>query len=319
MIEMGMGLAVGMILAGLVALYLGAEGLVKGASAFALRLGITPLVVGLTVVAFGTSAPELLVCLIGTDGLSVGNILGSNVANLALILGAASLIRPIEVKSRAVRRDIPIMLAATALFMVLAMDGTLSRIDGGILLFAMALYLGYTFIEARRDMDQMQEIIGDELEDIDPNKHSSIIDWLLIAGGIVGLAIGAKFMVDGSIFVAREFGISDLVIGISIVALGTSLPELATSLVAAFRDEIDISVGNVIGSNIFNLLLVMGVVASIGALVVEEDAIAIDMWVMAGVSIGIWPLLRTGHILDRKEGAVLLVVYLIYVVSLFLR
>lgn len=309
----------GLVLAGLVALYFGAEGLVKGASAFALRLGITPLVVGLTVVAFGTSAPELLVCLIGTDGISVGNILGSNVANLALILGAAAMIRPIEVRSRAVRRDIPIMLAATVLFIIVAIDGLLSRLDGAILLGAMAVYLGYTFIEARRDMEQMREIVGDELDEIDPQAHSSLMDWAFIAAGIVGLALGAKWMVDGSIYIAEYLGITELVIGITIVAFGTSLPELATSLVAAYRDEVDISVGNVIGSNIFNLLLVMGIVASLGVIVVEADALSIDVWVMLAISVLIWPLLRTGHVLDRREGAVLLAIYLGYVISLFLR
>lgn len=309
----------GMVVAGLVALYLGAEGLVKGASSSALRLGITPLVIGLTVVSFGTSAPELLVGLLGTDDIAVGNILGSNVANLALILGSASLIRPIAIKSRAVRRDMPVMVAATVLFMILISDGVLSRIDGAILLAAMAMYLGYTFFEARRDMATYQDLWGDEVDEEQPEKRSWFVDGFFVAVGIAGLALGAKLMVDGSIVIAAHYGISELVIGITIVALGTSLPELATSLVAAYRDETDISVGNVIGSNIFNLLLVLGVVASLGSLAVGEDALRIDMWVVLAVSVGIWPLLRTGHVLDRREGAVLLALYVGYVISLFLR
>ncbi len=310
---------IGMVIAGLVALYLGAEGLVRGASSAALRLGITPLVIGLTVVAFGTSAPELLVGLLGTDDIAVGNIIGSNVANLALILGAASMIRPIEVKARAVRRDMPVMVAATILFIILAIDGTITRVNGAILLGAMALYLSYTFVEARRDIANFQDLLGDEVDpEVTERRHWGA-DAAFVVAGIVGLALGAKWMVDGSIVIADFFGISELVIAITVVALGTSLPELATSLVAAYRDEVDISVGNVIGSNIFNLLLVIGVVASLESLHVGRDALSIDLWVMLAVSIGIWPLLRTGHVLDRREGGLLLALYVGYVVSLFLR
>ncbi len=308
-----------MILGGLVALYLGAEGLVRGASSMALRLGITPLVVGLTVVSFGTSAPELLVCLLGTDDISVGNIIGSNVSNLALILGAAALVRPIEVKSRAVRREMPVMLAATVLFMLLAMNGTLSQTDGFILLGAMICYLFYMYMQARRDMEAYEALIGDELGEVDPTGTTPVKDVLFIIGGMIGLAGGAWLMVEGAISISTALGISELVIAISVVAFGTSLPELATSMVASFRGESDISVGNVIGSNIFNLLFVMGVVVSLGAIVVGEDALRIDMWVMLGVSIGIWPLLRTGHVLSRWEGALMLLVYTVYIVSLFLR
>lgn len=310
---------IGMILGGLVALYFGAEGLVKGASAFALRLGITPLVVGLTVVAFGTSAPELLVCLIGTDDISVGNILGSNVANIALVLGTAAMIRPIEVKARAVQRDVPVMVASTILFLVLAIDGTLSRINGLILLAAMTVYLTHNFFEARRDMSQFEEIVGDEVMEADPERSTWWSNLLFIVGGIAGLALGAKWMVDGAIVIAGLLGISELVIGITVVALGTSLPELATSVVAAYRDEVDISVGNVIGSNIFNLLFVLGIVAVLGPITVGADALRIDLWVMLVISVGIWPLLRTGHVLDRREGALLLAIYVGYVISLFLR
>lgn len=310
---------IGMLLTGLVVLYLGAEGLVRGASSMALRLGITPLIVGLTVVSFGTSAPELLVGLLGTDDISVGNIIGSNIANLALILGASALVRPIEVKSRAVRREMPVMLAATVLFIALASNGTLSQLNGFILLVAMVLYLTYMYREARKDMKAYEAELADELGDVDPEASTFWKDGTFVVLGILGLALGAKFMVDSSIIIAEHFGISQLVIAISVVALGTSLPELATSMVASFRDQDDISVGNVIGSNIFNLLFVMGIVASLGSMTVGADALRIDLWVMLIVSVGIWPLLRTGHVLDRKEGAILLAVYLGYMLSLFLR
>jgi cation:H+ antiporter len=307
------------LIVGLVLLYFGAEGLVNGASSLALRLGITPLIVGLTVVSFGTSAPELLVCLLATNDVSVGNIIGSNIANIALILGAAALVRPIQVQARAVRREFPVMIVASGLFVFLAMDGRITRIDGGILLAGMVGYLLYTFFEARRDMKRIADLLGDDLEAIDLEKDPRVKDALLVVGGIVGLAIGAKLMVDSAVVIAEYFGISQLVIGISIVAIGTSLPELATSMVASYRGESDISVGNVIGSNIFNVLLVLGVVALVNPLNVGEDAVNIDLWVMMGISIGIWPFLRTGHRLSRPEGAILLLVYIGYMVSLFMR
>ena len=309
-----------MVLGGLVALYFGAEFLVRGASSMALRLGITPLIIGLTVVSFGTSAPELLVSLLGSDDISIGNILGSNIANIALILGAASLIRPIEVQSQAVRREMPVMLAATVFFMVLIYDGYLSVVDGILLLVAMSAYLFYMYLQARKDMAAYEAQVADEIGDVDPTQSSNLKDGALVVAGIAGLAAGAHFMVTGASSIAATFGVSELVIAISIVAFGTSLPELATSTVASFRGESDISVGNVIGSNIFNLLFVMGIVAvALGGIQVSAEALSIDMWVMFAISVLIWPLLRTGHILNRWEGAFLLVFYLGYMISLFLR
>lgn len=312
-------LAVGMVIAGLVLLYFGAESLVGGASSLALRLGITPLIVGLTVVSFGTSAPELLVGLIGSDDVNLGNVVGSNIANIMLILGAAAIITPLKIESRVVTHELPIMLAATGLFILLAIDGNLTRVDGVILLVAMAAYVTYMFLGARRDMKRMEAIVGDDLSEVDPNQRRVGVDVAMMVGGILGLALGAKWMVDGATTIALTFGISELVIALSIVAIGTSLPELATSIVAAFRGEADISVGNVVGSNVFNLLFVMGVVACFGNIVVGEDALAIDLWVMAGVSLLLWPLLRTGHSLKRWEGIVMVVGYVAYLVTMFMR
>ncbi len=313
-------LEIGMILAGIVLLFVGAEGLVKGASALALKLGITPIIIGLTVIAFGTSAPELVVGLVGSDDVAVGNILGSNIANLALILGVAALIHPIEVKHRAVRHDLPIMLGVTILFILLAINGSLSRLNGAILLGAMAIYLGYTYYEARRDALSVEEVIGEEIDDgEEAQKRPLWLNIALIAGGIVSLSLGAKWMVDGAIAIAMMIGVSELVIAISVVALGTSLPELAASVSAARHGQTDLTVGNVIGSNIFNLLLVLGAVASVGAVKVDSQALTIDLWVVLALSIVIWPLLRTDHCLDRREGVFLLVVYAGYVVTLFLR
>jgi cation:H+ antiporter len=308
-----------LLIVGLVLLYFGAEWLVNGASSLALGLGITPLIVGLTVVSFGTSAPELLVSLLGSDDVSVGNIIGSNIANIALILGAAALVRPIEVQARAVRRELPFMIVASALFVILAMDGSLTRLDGAFLLLGMLAYLVYTFFEARKDMKRLEELLGDGLEEVDPNQRSRFKDALLIVVGIVGLAAGAQLMVSSAVTIAEYFQVSQLVIAISIIAIGTSLPELATSMVASFRGESDISVGNVIGSNIFNVLFVLGIVATVAPIVVDETARTVDLWVMMGISVGIWPFLRTGHRLSRPEGALLLALYLGYMVYLFMR
>ena len=310
---------IGMIIAGLIALYAGAEGMVKGSSSVALNLGITPFIVGLTVISFGTSAPELLVSILGTDGIAVGNVLGSNVANLALILGVTALIKPVDVQPRTLHRDIPIMVGATVLFLAVAIDGTLGRVDGLILLGGMALYFVYTFFEARRDMDRSEATIAREIQESEFRVYRWPVAVVMTIAGVAALALGAKWMVDGAIVVADYLGVSDLVIGISIVALGTSLPELATSAVAAFRDEGDISIGNVIGSNIFNLLLVLGVVAVIGDVIVDADALRIDIWVVLVVSVALWPLLRIGEGLQRRDGFILLAVYVGYMISLFLR
>ena len=289
-----MALAILLFLLGLVLLYFGAEWLVAGASSAALRFGIAPLVVGLTVVAFGTSAPELLVSLLaladGKDGISVGNIIGSNIANIALILGCASLVRPIQVSEIAVKREYPIMLAASGLLVLLAHDGKITRIDAGIMLVCMAAFLGVSLWRGLKGGKDAE--LPEELEEIDLDEDSLGKDLLLVGGGILGLALGAYLLVENSIFIAKEFNVPDLVIGISIVAIGTSLPELATSVVASYRGESDISVGNVIGSNIFNILLVLGVVAMILPITVGQVAIDIDMWVMLAISIIIWPVPR---------------------------
>lgn len=314
-----MVLAIVLFLVGLVALYFGAEWLVKGASSMAFSLGITPLIVGLTIVAFGTSAPELLVSLLGSDDISVGNIVGSNITNILLILGAAALIQPIKVQAQVVKREVPLMFVATAIFIVVAMDGKLSFIDGLILLSAMGGYLGYIFIEARRNMAAFEADLKEELGDLESESSGVIKYIVLMVVGIAALVGGAKLMVDSATTIALSLGVSELAIALSIVALGTSLPELATSMVAASRGESDIAVGNVVGSNIFNILFVIGIVSVIRGLTVEESVVSIDLWVMALVTVGIWPFLRTGFVLSRKEGALLIVIYLGYMSSLFLR
>jgi len=318
-----MALAIFLFIIGLVLLYFGAEWLVTGASSGAMRFGIPPLIIGLTVVAFGTSAPELLVSLLalydGKAGISIGNIIGSNIANIALILGCAALVRPIEVSKEAVKRDYPIMFAASLLLVVLSYDGAVSRIDGTIMSLGMILYLVYSFRRAKLTPGGEDEI-PEELADIDPNANPMWLDLVKVGIGVIGLAGGAYLLVENAIFIAKEFDIPDLVIGITIVAIGTSLPELATSLVAAYRGESDISVGNVIGSNVFNVLMVLGVVSLIKPIEISQTGdLHIDLAVMLGISIIIWPVMRTGLRISRIEGAIMLIGYVGYSVYLFMR
>lgn len=313
-----------LFLIGLALLYYGAEWLVAGSSTIALRLGITPLVVGCTVVAFGTSAPELVVSLAAvfteSDDISVGNIIGSNIANLALIIGVASVIRPIEIQSAIIKREFPVMLAATGVLCFVASDGTLSRIDGAVLLTLMVCYLVYMFIIARKEMASgATPDIAAEVEGFDTTSSSTGKDAAKIVFGIVGLTGGAYLMVDSAVAIATVLGVPQLIIGISIVAIGTSLPELATSTVAAARGESDISVGNVIGSNVFNSLMVLGVVAAIASVDVGQQAVDWDLWIMLGVTVLMWPIMWTRRRVGRGEGVFLLIVYFSYVIWLFLR
>lgn len=317
-----------LFLVGLTILYFGAESLVQGASSMALRLGLTPLIVGLTVVAFGTSAPELVVSLAAvftdSDDISVGNILGSNIANLALILGVAASIRPIKVSSDVIKREYPVMLGASVLFAGLAYDGELSRIDGGLLVICMLIYVGYmahmarTAIRSARQEAASLDLL-EELEDVDPKNSSAGKDIVRVVFGIIGLTAGAKLMVDSAVIIASSLGVSQLVIGITVVAIGTSLPELATSVVAAMHNESDISVGNVVGSNVFNVLSVLGIVSLIKPIAIGADAIRYDMWMMLLVTVIIWPVMWTGKRIGRVEGAGFLLGYVAYSVWLFFR
>ena len=310
---------------GLVALYFGAEWLVAGSSSLALRLGITPLIVGLTIVAFGTSAPELLVSLLavkdGNDGISVGNIIGSNIANIALIMGCAALVNPIQIDQGVLKREYPLMLGVSVLLMVLLRDNVLDRLDGVILLVCAAGFIGYSIWKGRAKAEEPQAQAPDE-ELSDPAKSTTLRDVMLLLVGIAGLAIGAKLLVDSAVFMARIMKIPDLVIGITVVAVGTSLPELATSVVAAYRKESDISVGNVVGSNIFNICVVLGIVAClIDVKIKPENAapLTVDLIVMLAVALIAWPVMRIGHQLKRGEGALFLVAYVGYMVYLFMR
>jgi cation:H+ antiporter len=309
-----MTLAIIYLLAGLVLLYFGAEGLVRGSSSLALRLGLSPLVVGLTVVAFGTSSPELMVslkaALAGQPDISVGNVVGSNICNIGLILGLCALITPIATSSQIVRIDIPIMIGITVLSMALMADGNLGATEGIIFCAILVAYVIFSIYLARR---QPADALGAEFgEEVKISKRGLAIDIAMVVGGLALLVFGARFLVDGAIIIARTYGWSEALIGLTIVAIGTSLPELATSLLAAIKKESDIAVGNIVGSNIFNLVGILGVTAIVHPLQAAGIS-GVDLAVMAGFALLLWPMAYYQQRITRPEGAMLLLGYAAYV------
>lgn len=295
------------ILGGFIILTVGAEALVRGSTAIALKLGIAPLIIGLTIVAFGTSAPELAVsvksALAGNPGIAIGNVIGSNIANIGLILALTALIRPIKVKSQMVKRDIPLMIIATLLFWGLLLDGELSFVDGVILVTALVAYLVYSYKNSGDDD------IDDEL---DTKPQNPVLSIVLVLAGIGMLVGGGILFVDGAVDLAKSMGISEVIIGLTIVAIGTSMPELVTSIVAALKGQSDIAIGNVVGSNLFNILAILGVTAIIHP-VHSAGLQNFDFMVMLALAVILLPFAWTGLRIGRREGAILLVGYLAYI------
>jgi len=313
------------LIAGLVLLVAGAEVLVRGAAKLAAQFGIPPLVIGLTVVAFGTSAPETAVSvqasLNGSGDIAIGNVLGSNIANVLLILGMTSLVAPLIVSRQLIRLDVPIMIGASLVTYALAWDGALSRLDGALLF---ALVIGYTLfliISSRRANaaatadDEFAKEFG---LDAQPKPYASLINAGLVIVGLVLLVAGSNFLVEGAVSLARALGLSELVIGLTVIAIGTSLPELATSILAAIRGERDIAVGNIVGSNIFNLLCVLGLASLVSpeAIGVAANALAFDFPVMIAVALACLPIFFTGYSINRWEGLLFLAYYVAYTVYL---
>lgn len=305
------------IVGGLALLAVGAEGLVRGSAALALRLGLTPLVIGLTIVAFGTGSPELAVgieaALQGNSGLALGNVIGSNISNIMLILGLSALARPLQVRSEVIRREVPLMVAVTLFVGLLLLDGALSRLDGALLIIGAVAYPVLAYTLAQRDRNQAVAAQFDEA--LPEPTRAAWLDAALVVVGLLALLGGARLLLSGAISVAEMLGVSQLVIGLTIVALGTSFPELATSLVAALRGESDVALGNVIGSNILNILAILGVAALVQPFRVEGLR-ALDMAVFIGSAALLWPLLWRGSVLNRWEGALLVAGYVAYLVSL---
>ncbi|MFA5701407.1 MAG: calcium/sodium antiporter [Desulfuromonas sp.] len=308
--------AVIMFGAGLLLLYFGAEYLVNGSSSLALSFGIRPLIIGMTVVAFATSMPELLVSLLalGKDSsdIAVGNIIGSNIANIALILGVSALLTPLTVQRSLLRRELPFMLLATAVLWVLCLDQVISRIDAAVLLTLLVFFIYYCLKTAR--------LAGSNLplpqETVARQKGSRRRDWIYIIVGIVGLGLGADWLVGSAVFMARSFGMSELFIGTTIVALGTSLPELAASITSVAKGEMDIGIGNVVGSNIFNILFVLGVTPLFSPIAVEPSLLRFEIPVLMFFSVSMLPLCRHGYQLGRVKGGFLLGGYLLFILAL---
>jgi cation:H+ antiporter len=303
---------------GLVLLYYGAEFLVNGASSLALRLGLTPLVVGLTVVAFGTSAPEMVVSvkasLAGQGNLALGNVVGSNIFNIAIILGFSALICPMKVQVQLIRIDMPVLIGVTLLTLLLVSDRQLARWEGLLFLSGAVGYTLFALHLARRETSQ--EALQEFATELPQPKGPVWLDWVRIGGGIILLVGGGHALVHGSVHLARMLGISEAIIGLTIVATGTSLPELATSIVAALKKEADIAVGNVVGSNILNLLAILGVSATIHPFS-AAGITALDLGTMVAVSLVLLPIMWTGFEVRRWEGALLLAAYGTYLFFLW--
>jgi len=291
---------------GLVALFFGGEYLVRGATAVAKHFRLSPMVIGLTIVGFGTSAPELLVsiqaAMAGQPAIAIGNVLGSNIANILLILGVSAVIAPLIIPVRKLWRDLGFMLAATAAIWIMLLDGTITRVEGLFLIAGLIVFLATAFMTGKVEVDEA------DLGDIPQWKA-----WAMTFGGLVILVIGARLLVDSSTQLARAFGISEAVIGLTIVAVGTSLPELATSVIAAIRKQTEIAVGNVVGSNIFNIFSILGITALIAPIPADPRFAAVDMPWVAGTAIGLTVLAFVLGGLPRIAGAVLLAAYAGYV------
>lgn len=303
-----------MVVGGLAVLVGGGELLVRGASGLALRLGLSPLVIGLTVVAFATSAPELAVTmgavLEGEPDLAVGNVVGSNIANVLFILGASAIVLPLSVKAQLVRLDLPILVGVSALLLVLALDGAVTTGDGAVLLVIIVGYTALALVLGRRQQDQESS----EGPGGPPVQRPVWVQLLALASGVGLLVIGARLLVDGAVGIATGFGVSSLVIGLTVVALGTSMPELATSMVAALRGERDLAVGNIVGSGIFNICVVLGLagVLSTDGVPVAPAAVAFDIPLMIAAALALLPVAFTGLAIARWEGGLFLALYVAY-------
>lgn len=302
---------------GLVILLLAGDSLVRGAVNLSLRLGVPALIVSLTIVAFGTSAPELLISisavLDGAPGIALGNVVGSNTANILMVLGIPALLAPLHTSQCNTRKTYVFMIAASVLFIALAFTGTFTMATGAILLAALAFILFDAFRDARSHQNA-GETAGDELDDLegaDPEMPGWRIALLLVLG-LIGLPLGADLLVVNATIIAKTYGVSDTVIGLTLVAIGTSLPELATTVMAAIRKQADVALGNVIGSNMFNLLAIIGLTTLIGPIPVDPAFLAFDLWVMLAASLVLIPFVFMKMDITRGWGVALTAAYLVY-------
>ena len=302
---------------GAVLLCFGADGLVRGGAALAHAAKVPTLVIGLTIVAFGTSAPELVVSIDaawhGNGDISIGNVVGSNICNIALILGASALIRKLPVNKSLFKLDLPAMIVSSLLLALLCVwRGGLGRLEGGIFCLLLAAYLAKRFYNARHDADEAAALAA-EAEEAKPMRWQYAV--LLTAVSIAMLVLGAKFFVAGAVRAAELLHVSNAVIGLTVVALGTSLPELATSVAAALRGECDIAIGNVVGSNLFNVLCILGIAPLVSPMAAGKVN-HFDFALMAACGILLWVMMKSGDVISRREGGALLLIYVLYMVKL---
>ena len=306
------------IIGGLILLYFGANWLVQGAITLSLHLGLSPLIVGLTVVALGTSLPEALVSVqaaIGHQGgIAIGNVVGSNILNIALILGLSAFFNPLKVDSHLVKADIPLLAGATFMLVVLLEDFHISRMEGAFLLLCIVGYVAGNIMTVKRTSPEENKIEGVEVPEDHRKNLLRDISFLFI--GLIALAFGSNFLVTGAVDLARIWGLSEALIGLTIVSIGTGTPEMATALMAAYRKRSDLAIGNAVGSNLFNIMFVLGIAALVAPLD-GKGISSIDLYVMLGVTFLLLPTVWTGRIIDRKEGFLFLAIYVGYLYHLW--
>lgn len=312
-----MTLTIGLMLAGgLAALVLGGEFLVRGAVAIARRAKVSPLLIGLTLVGFGTSTPELVTsieaALIGSPGVAVGNVVGSNICNILLILGLAALIRPVTATPSAFSRDGTALALSAGLCLAAVLYGEIGRVVGGVFVAGLIGYIGVTYWAESRRRSPASDMLDAEAASLTPIKGGWIGAALGVVAGLALTIVGAKLLVGGAIDLARAFGVSETIIGLSVVAIGTSLPELATSLVAATRGQSDVAFGNIVGSNIYNVLAILGLTALTEPLSVPLEIVRVDIWVMLAATAALIAAVFTGWRVSRLEGGVMLAGYAAY-------
>jgi cation:H+ antiporter len=314
-----LGLAVGLTI-----LTIGAEFLVRGSSKLAAAAGVSPLVIGLTIVACGTSAPELAVSVkaawAGQTDIALGNVVGSNICNVLLILGACGLVYPLKVHVQLIRLDVPVMIVTALVVPILAYNGVIGRVDGAILVCGLISYNVFIIRKSRQESKAGQKVFSDEYSP--PPQIGTrylLINAVMLAVGLVMLVYGARIFVNAAVTLAKSYGVSELVIGLTIVAVGTSLPELATSIVATVRGDRDIAIGNVVGSNIFNVLSVLGCTSLVKPIHVSEQAMVFDIPIMVAVCLACFPIFFTGMSISRWEGGLFLGYYVAYTALLIMQ
>jgi len=298
------------LVAGLALLLIGGDLFVRGAVSIARKLGVSPLLIGLTLVGFGTSTPELVTSLqaamAGSPGVATGNVVGSNIANILLILGLAAMLKPVLVDGGALKRDGAVLAASALVCLAVVMSGVLDRMSGLVFIAGLVAYLGFAIWQERRAPAGAAPGVDTEIAPAEPH---GVLALVLTVGGLALTIFGASLLIDGAVGLATRFGVSETIIGLSIVAIGTSLPELVTSVVAALRGQNDVAFGNIVGSNIYNVFGILGVTALVQPIPVPREIIAVDIWVMLAATGALIVLARTGHRITRGEGALMLAGY----------